>query len=315
MQERKVLVSGFEPFGKHLENISTIVAASMDKYLILNHEVEAQILSVDKSGSLAIAQRLERGDRFACILLMGLAENAEVPRIEILARDILDFKIADNSGRQPPLQSITGMGDLNTSSNAKQWNCKSLHLQPLISTDAGGFLCNELYYRTLQAIDDATPCIFLHLPPAERCPNPEILVSQCIENMLESRPIDVAAAAIIENNKFLVMRRSPGQKHPGLWEFPGGKCEQGESIPECLHREIFEELSLDVDVTDFIGIWLSKLDERDIRIHVHYCNPISSTINLSVHDKMLWCDTREDLAWLGPNGEIADKITQVLDAK
>ena len=315
MPGRKVLVTGFEPFGKHLDNISTIVAESMDKNLIRDYEVEAQILTVDKSGSMAIAQRLASGDRFACILLMGLAENAEFPRIEILARDILDFKIADNSGRQPPIQSITGNGNLDTSSNAEQWPCKSLHLQPLISTDAGGFLCNELYYRTLQAIDDATPCIFLHLPPAEKCPNPEILVGQCIENMLDNGPIDVAAAAIIENNKFLVTRRSPDQKHPGFWEFPGGKCEQGESIPECLHREISEELSLDVDVRDFIGTWLSKLGERNIRLHVHYCNPISGSINLSVHDKILWCDTREDLAWLGPNGEIADKITQVLDAK
>lgn len=315
MQGRKVLVSGFEPFGKNLENISAIVAETMDKLLVRNYEVEAQILAVDESGSLAIAQRLERGDRFACILLMGLAENAEVPRIEILARDILDFKIADNSGRQPPLQTITGMGNLETSSNAKQWNCKSLHLQPLISTDAGGFLCNEIYYRTLQAIDDATPCIFLHLPPAEKCPNPEILVSQCIENMLDSGPIDVAAAAIIEGDKFLVTRRSPGQKHSGLWEFPGGKCEQDESTSECLHREILEELSLEVNVADRLGIWLSKLGDRTIRLHVHYCNPVSGTINLSVHDKMLWCDTREDLAWLGSNGEIADKITQVLDAK
>ena len=315
MQGRKVLVSGFEPFGKHLENISTIVAESMDKTLIRNYEVEAQILTVDESGSLAIAQRLERGERFSCILLMGLAENAEVPRIEILARDTLDFKIADNSGRQPPLQNITGMGDLNTSSNAKQWPCNSLHLQPIISTDAGGFLCNELYYRTLQAIDDATPCIFLHLPPAEKCPNPEILVSQCIENMLDSGPIDVAAAAIIEDDKFLVTRRSPGQKHSGLWEFPGGKCEHDESTSECLYREILEELSLEVNVADYLGIWLSKLGDRTIRLHVHYCNPISGTINLSVHDKMLWCDTREDLPWLGPNGEIADKITQVLDAK
>ena len=76
-----------------------------------------------------------------------------------------------------------------------------------------------------------------------------------------------------------------------------------------------EELSLEVNVADYLGIWLSKLGDRTIRLHVHYCNPISGKINLSVHDKMLWCDTREDLPWLGPNGEIADKITQVLDAK
>ncbi len=315
MLGRKVLVCGFEPFGKHLENISAIVAESMDKSLIQDCEVEAQILTVDKSGSLSIAKRLADGERFACIVLMGLAENAEVPRIEILARDTLDFKIADNSGRQPKLQHITGKGDLDTNSNAAQWACDSLHLSPVISTDAGGFLCNELYYRTLQAIDDATPCIFLHLPPADKCPNPQLLVRQSIENLLEEGPIDVAAAAIVVDGSFLVTRRSPDQKHAGMWEFPGGKCELDETIVECLRREILEELSLEINVTDSIGVWLPELGEQNIRLHVYHCTPLSTEIKLSVHDKMLWCHSREDLSWLGPNGDIADKVTQVLDAR
>jgi len=315
MQRRKVLICGFEPFGEHVENISAQVAESMDKGRIGDCEVEAQILTVDKSGSLCVAKRVENGERFACILLMGLAENAEVPRIEILARDLLDFKIADNSGRQPTSQYIDGKGDLPTSSNAVHWSCHSLHLAPVISTDAGGFLCNELYYRTLQAIDDATPCIFLHLPPTEKCPNPQLLVRQCVENMLDDGPIDVAAAAIIEDGNFLVTRRSQGQKHAGMWEFPGGKCERDETIVECLHREVLEELSLEIDVRDCIGVWLPRLEGQNIRLNVYLCTPISTSIKLSVHDKMLWCQQREDLVWLGPNGDIADKVTQVLDAR
>ena len=315
MQRRKILICGFEPFGEHVENISAQVAESMDKSRIGDYEVEAQILTVDKSGSLSIAKRLAAGDRFACILLMGLSENAEVPQIEVLARDRLDFKIPDNSGRQPTPQFIDGKGDLPTSSNAVHWSCQSLHLTPVISTDAGGFLCNELYYRTLQAIDDATPCIFLHLPPIEKCPNPQLLARQCIENMLEDGPIDVAAAAIIENGSFLVARRSSGQKHAGMWEFPGGKCERDETIVECLHREVLEELSLEIDVRDCIGVWLPQLEGQNLRLNVYLCTPISTSIKLSVHDKMLWCQKREDLVWLGPNGDIADKVTQVLDAR
>ena len=315
MLGRKVLICGFEPFGEHVENISAQVANSMDKKRIGDCEVETQILTVDKSGSLSIVKRLENGERFACILLMGLAENAEVPRIEVVARDFLDFKIADNSGRQPKSQYIDGNGDLPTSSNAVHWPCSSLHLAPVISTDAGEFLCNELYYRTLQAINDATPCIFLHLPPTDKCPNPQLLVRQCVENMLEDGPIDVAAAAIIKDGRFLVARRSPGQKHAGMWEFPGGKCERGETIVECLHREILEELSLEIEMNDNIGVWLPQLEGQNIRLNVHLCTPLSSAIKLSVHDKMLWCQQREDLVWLGPNGDIADKVTLALDAR
>jgi 8-oxo-dGTP diphosphatase len=310
-----VLICGFEPFGEHLVNISEQVAESMDDIRIGDCEVEAQILTVDESGSQGVAKRLENGERFACILLLGLAENSEVPRIEILARDLLDFKIADNSGRQPTAQEISGEGDLPSVSNAMQWPCHALHLAPVISTDAGGFLCNELYYRTLQAIDDATPCIFLHLPAAKNCPNPQLLARQCIEKMLEEGPTDVVAAAIIDDGSFLVTRRSPSQKHAGMWEFPGGKCERGETMAECLCREILEELSLMIEVGESIGVWIPQLEGQNIRLHVHLCNPLSSTIELSVHDKMLWCQRREDLVWLGPNGDIADKVTLVLDAK
>jgi 8-oxo-dGTP diphosphatase len=314
MLRRRVLICGFEPFGLHAENISAQVAESMDKMHIADCEVEAQILTVDKPGSLSIAERLRKGDRFAGIILMGLAENAAAPRIEVLARDLLDFKIADNSGRQPNSQPITGDGDLSTSSNAEHWPYKSLHLAPDISKDAGAFLCNELYYRTLQAIDDATPCIFLHLPPADKCPNPQLLVRQCVENMLADGPVDVSAAAIVKDGRFLVARRSLGQNHAGMWEFPGGKCEPGETIVECLRREVLEELSLEIDVRDRIGIWLPRLEGSNIRLNVYRCVPLTHSIKLTVHDKVLWCQQRDDLAWLGSNGDIADAVTRVLDA-
>jgi len=54
----------------------------------------------------------------------------------------------------------------------------------------------------------------------------------------------VAAALMDEAGQVLMQRRPAGKAHAGLWEFPGGKVEPGESCPQALARELAEELGL-----------------------------------------------------------------------
>ncbi|MBU2532717.1 MAG: (deoxy)nucleoside triphosphate pyrophosphohydrolase, partial [Alphaproteobacteria bacterium] len=57
----------------------------------------------------------------------------------------------------------------------------------------------------------------------------------------------VAAAALIDaDNRVLIARRPPGKPMAGLWEFPGGKVQPGETPEEALIRELREELGIEL---------------------------------------------------------------------
>lgn len=67
--------------------------------------------------------------------------------------------------------------------------------------------------------------------------------------MTDGRPRIVVTAAVVERDgRLLVTRRLDGTHLAGHWEFPGGKCERGESPEQCLARELVEELGVDATV-------------------------------------------------------------------
>jgi 8-oxo-dGTP diphosphatase len=70
--------------------------------------------------------------------------------------------------------------------------------------------------------------------------------------------LDVAAAVIMRGELVLACRRQAGGPHGGKWEFPGGKREVGETLDQCLRRELQEELSIDAE----IGVELWRTTHR-----------------------------------------------------
>ena len=61
----------------------------------------------------------------------------------------------------------------------------------------------------------------------------------------------VAAGIIVHNGKILIAQRKHGKSLEYFWEFPGGKLEEGETLPQCLQRELMEELNLSIKVGEF----------------------------------------------------------------
>lgn len=64
--------------------------------------------------------------------------------------------------------------------------------------------------------------------------------------MASSLPIRVLAAVAERDGRFLICQRPPNKRHGGLWEFPGGKCEGGETDLDAARRELREELGVAV---------------------------------------------------------------------
>lgn len=66
------------------------------------------------------------------------------------------------------------------------------------------------------------------------------------------KKIDVVAALLVDGEEVLVAKRKSTDSGAGFWEFPGGKVEAGESLPQALIREIQEELEMPIEVLDML---------------------------------------------------------------
>lgn len=80
--------------------------------------------------------------------------------------------------------------------------------------------------------------------------------------------VRVVAAVIRRDGDVLLCRRRLTDRHPGKWEFPGGKLEPGESIEQCLRRELREEL--DVDARAGATLWETRHDYGDLCVDLTF---------------------------------------------
>ncbi|MSO49442.1 MAG: (deoxy)nucleoside triphosphate pyrophosphohydrolase [Acidobacteria bacterium] len=84
---------------------------------------------------------------------------------------------------------------------------------------------------------------------------------------MTSPTIIVLAAVIERDGHFLMTRRLKGTHLAGTWEFPGGKCDAGESHEACLARELDEELAVRCEVGEEICAVEHAYPERTVRLH------------------------------------------------
>lgn len=86
---------------------------------------------------------------------------------------------------------------------------------------------------------------------------------------MSSRPIEVVAAVIRRGVRVLVTQRSHDAHMGGLWEFPGGKVEPGETHAEALERELREELGIRAVVGEKFAAILHSYSDRTVHLHFY----------------------------------------------
>ena len=121
-----------------------------------------------------------------------------------------------------------------------------------------------------------------------------------------SRAIEVVAAVIEEDGLFLLTRRQEGTHLAGMWEFPGGKIEPGETHAAALRREIREELGVEVEVGTLILETSHAYPERAVTLYFYRCVPGGPPGPL-LDQEMRWVP-REELRTLGLPPADADLI-------
>lgn len=117
-------------------------------------------------------------------------------------------------------------------------------------------------------------------PVCAACP----LQTQCLayqHGVQEQRPVmaprpalphyTVAAAVIQRDGKVLIAQRPQNGLLGGLWEFPGGKLQAGESLPECLEREICEELQAEIEIGPAFGVYRHAFTHFKVTLHAFRC--------------------------------------------
>ncbi len=100
--------------------------------------------------------------------------------------------------------------------------------------------------------------------------------------------IDVSAAFIRNGSKILICRRGEGKNCSGMWEFPGGKREKGETGEQALERECMEELGIKISVGPILAETVYEYPQSRIHLCLYEAKIIEGIPVCLDHSKILW---------------------------
>ncbi len=134
-----------------------------------------------------------------------------------------------------------------------------------------------------------------------------------IENSLDNNRLKLVCAAIIQNQegKILLAQRQFGD-FAGYWELPKGQLKKGETLKQCISREIFEEFRLEIrEVKPFLKVDY-EYGKFYIRHFVFTCKAEGNVV-LQEHAKICWLEPKalEALKWLPADEEIVQELMKI----
>ncbi|MGN1343190.1 MAG: (deoxy)nucleoside triphosphate pyrophosphohydrolase [Traorella sp.] len=127
------------------------------------------------------------------------------------------------------------------------------------------------------------------------------------------KTIHVVAAIIVKDNKIMIAQRLKGE-FAGLWEFPGGKIEKGETPQDALIRELYEEMELKISIHSFLMTAEYDYSTFHLTMDCFVCTMDFEDIQLHDHSAIKWISLDEDIKninWVPADVQIIQKIMQL----
>lgn len=107
------------------------------------------------------------------------------------------------------------------------------------------------------------------------------------------KEINVVGAIIVDGRKILAAQRSDTMSLPGMWEFPGGKIEDGETPREALVRELQEELLYTAEIGEEVASTRHEYDFGFVTLTTFYSKLVDGEPKLTEHSEIRWIEASE----------------------
>ncbi|AOR23740.1 (deoxy)nucleoside triphosphate pyrophosphohydrolase [Clostridium taeniosporum] len=123
------------------------------------------------------------------------------------------------------------------------------------------------------------------------------------------KTVEVVAAIIKKEDKIFITRRGYGE-FIDMWEFPGGKIELGESREEALHREIKEELELEINELEYLTTIDYDYSNFHLKMHCFICQIAGGKLSLNAHNDAKWItsDKLDNQKWVPADILVVNKL-------
>ena len=126
------------------------------------------------------------------------------------------------------------------------------------------------------------------------------------------RVIEVVAAIIQRDGAYFATQRGYGE-FEGMWEFPGGKIEEGETAEFALMREIQEELGIDITIDKFLCTTEYDYPSFHLTMHCYICSIEAGEIVLREHKSARWLRPEElrSVEWLPADKDVISRLNNL----
>lgn len=173
----RVLLTGFEPFGKYSENSSWAVAEKVAALGVVGVELLLEQMPVSFMRVPTALQNAVEKHSPDIIVMLGQAAGIDYIKLERIAINMMDATIADNNGYIPDEEPIYADGTVALFTNVDiKKLCRAveeLGIPAKVSNSAGLYVCNRTYYEALRLCNErpGMKALFVHLPLYEGQPS------------------------------------------------------------------------------------------------------------------------------------------------